>query len=101
MGLPPFSPDSAMVIDGGRWSWEKLSFWICRSTKVRGLGFLENHRGRERSSEALSLIETRRLFINFMSGLLKAWDLDIKSHLILLARADELTEVQRLQIPIL
>jgi hypothetical protein len=37
MGLPLFSPDSAMVIDGGRLSWKNLSDWICRSTKVRGL----------------------------------------------------------------
>jgi hypothetical protein len=64
MGLPPFSPDSAMVIDGGRWSWEKLSFWICRSTKVRDLGFLENHRGRGCSSEALNFIETRLFLSN-------------------------------------
>jgi len=100
MGLPPFSPDSAMVIDGGRWSWEKLSFWICRSIKVRDLGFLENHRGRGCSSEALNLIETR-LFLSNSWQPPQSLDLDIKSHLILLARADELTEVQRLQIPIL
>jgi hypothetical protein len=43
MGLPLFSPDSAMVIDGGGLSWESLSLELSFNKKFED--DFENHRG--------------------------------------------------------